>query len=65
MNYNFTFINLGFQFPQIPSVHDGTETALTRALTVGKEAIKTALITVRCVSNSRLDVISQTCWLLA
>ena len=40
INNNFTFINLGFHVPQIPSVHSGTETALVRALAVGKETRK-------------------------
>lgn len=30
-------MNLGFHFSQIPSVRGSTETALTRALTVGKD----------------------------
>ena len=63
INNNFTFINLGFHLPQIPSVHSGAEAALTRALAVGKEIIKSALIRVKVLVNPRLDVISKLCWL--
>lgn len=59
INDNFTFINLGFHFPQIPSVRRGTETALVRALTVGKETSKSALINVKVLEDPRLDVISH------
>ena len=63
INNNFTFIIPGFHFPQIPIMHSGTEAALTRALTVGKETIKSALINLKILVNPRLDVISHQCWL--
>ena len=52
VNDNFTFINPGFHFPQIPSVHSGTETALVRALTVGKETSESAFRIMKNFSKS-------------
>ena len=59
---NFTFINPGFHFPQIPRIHSGTETALVRALTVGKETWKIALINIKTSKDPRLDVLSHPCF---